>query len=504
MTARLLITAPHAAVNAALTTMLTAALQQLILSAESGASPRELELAVWEKLMLPMGRAVLEFLLALRCLRTAQAAGSEGPGMRYRLDSNYVLSQSTTLGVVHVPLFAYRSEKNATFVPSRSAVFPLHPKCRSSALLLEWEARTGAAMPFRQAEEALAFFTHGAATIEDTTIARHMGLVGTLIDPAWTCCSPEKRTEVLERATRDAETGRPLVYVSSDAHALRRYVDDTWNAGYKMINGIRIWAVDDKTGRTLQLGGAYTWGDCHETADLLGDLLERLEIGKGQAQFVFISDGMPWLKEYLVPILPDDAVVILDFYHLMEHLADYAAARWGKGSKASHIFLARAYRMLLGKRRYRRRKTVKRAGHKKRKRRRARYRVTPLDAPWGSGEGLLRHLIAEMPDSAELTSLLNYLLNNIDRTDYIAYRARNMQVGSGAMESFHRVASQMRLKLAGARWTAECALAVLNTRLLQLAGRWEEFWRQADLAKAFGADASTRPLGGDAHPVSAA
>jgi hypothetical protein len=54
-------------------------------------------------------------------------------------------------------------------------------------------------------------------------------------------------------------------------------------------------------------------------------------------------------------------------------------------------------------------------------------------------------------------------------------------LGSGAMESLHRVASQMRLKLAGARWTAERALAVLNTRLMLLAERWDDFWSQPDL-----------------------
>ncbi len=65
-----------------------------------------------------------------------------------------------------------------------------------------------------------------------------------------------------------------------------------------------------------------------------------------------------------------------------------------------------------------------------------------------------------------------------------------MQIGSGAMESLHRTASQVRLKLAGARWTADRATAVLNTRLMLLAGRWDAFWTQPDLtttlAAAFG------------------
>jgi hypothetical protein len=55
-----------------------------------------------------------------------------------------------------------------------------------------------------------------------------------------------------------------------------------------------------------------------------------------------------------------------------------------------------------------------------------------------------------------------------------------MQIGSGAMESLHRVAGQMRLRLADARWTAERAVAVRNTRLMLLADRWSAFWSHPD------------------------
>jgi hypothetical protein len=44
--------------------------------------------------------------------------------------------------------------------------------------------------------------------------------------------------------------------------------------------------------------------------------------------------------------------------------------------------------------------------------------------------------------------LLHYVAQNANRIDYPRYRARGIHVGSCAMESFHRVVSQMRLKLA--------------------------------------------------------
>ena len=44
------------------------------------------------------------------------------------------------------------------------------------------------------------------------------------------------------------------------------------------------------------------------------------------------------------------------------------------------------------------------------------------------------------------------------------------------MESLHRTGSQVRLKRAGAHWTADVAQAILNLRMLSLSERWNEFW----------------------------
>ena len=90
--------------------------------------------------------------------------------------------------------------------------------------------------------------------------------------------------------------------------------------------------------------------------------------------------------------------------------------------------------------------------------------------------------VSEVHDDA-LEKLVYYIGQNADRMDYPRYRARGMQVGSGAMESFHRVASQMRLKLAGARWLPENALAVMNARMMMLADRWTGFWEQQGLTQ---------------------
>lgn len=474
------ITAAGADVNAHLGKLLSERISELLQLTD--ATPRDLEKAVWS-VVLELGRELLTALLALACWRVTQQE-TRGREVRLRMDADYVLSQSTTLGTVKVPLFAYR-DGPITRAPARRVVFPLHPKVRSSELLLEWEARLGCQLPFRQAEDAMEFFSHGAARVEDTTIARHLGVIGAIIDRTWTCRAPaEIRDILLTRATRDRDNGKPLLYVSSDAHALRRYVDETWKAEFKMLNGIRFWCVDAKTGQTIHLGGEYTWGDCREVASRMRALLADLvPTGDCVPQVVVVTDGMPWIRDHLFPLMPTGTVFILDFYHLSERLSKYAAAKFGAKSRRAKSWVARAVEQLMGKRPYRKQTAKKRRGHKKNRRsRRDPFRtVHPSDHPHGAGEAFVWKLVEDEDDGDALDELVRYIAENTDRTDYPSYRQRGMQIGSGAMESLHRVASQMRLKLAGARWTAARAIAVLNTRLMLLADRWDAFWARTDL-----------------------
>ena len=79
---------------------------------------------------------------------------------------------------------------------------------------------------------------------------------------------------------------------------------------------------------------------------------------------------------------------------------------------------------------------------------------------------------------------------------YSHYLERGMQVGSGPMESLHRNGSQHRLKRS-ARWAEESSAAVLMFRLLDIGGRWTEFWSQPNLpqllAGAFQATSAQEP-----------
>jgi hypothetical protein len=486
------------------------ALEWLFAVAESGGSARRLEQDVW-RAVLVIGTTLLGAAMAVRCRRSMlddlRRRGLDEGDVRLRLGADYWSVLTTTLGKVLFPLFAYRRRaakgkgSTATRNPAREEVLPLFPHTRSSELLVEWESRLGCLMPFRHAQRALTFFTHGAVTVEDTTLSRHMVAAGTLADSSWQYRKCDEIRKILaEDATRDKKTGRPLVYASTDAHALRRYSDETWSATWKMANGIRLWCVCRRTGRIIHLGGEYTWGDCEQVEKLFALLQERGllpadgDYGEGvQAQVVLLTDGAPWIRERIAPMFPG-ALVVLDAFHAMERASKEAAAIHGKGTPEATAWYHEVLGAMFGEKPADKppKKPKKRRGHtKKRRSSPSEVEETPTtdslaevhDSATALADLVLLDtwLDADHPHAEDYETFANFVETNAHRMNYAELRARGVQIGSGAMEALHPIASQARLKRPGARWLPRTSQAILNLRMMDLAGRWDEFWDHPDL-----------------------
>lgn len=478
--------------------------------ASSGASVADLEREAGIALV-ELGQHVVGLLFATVCKhamsKDLDQRGLDRSQTRVRTDNDGYATVHTTFGPVTFPTFAYRdlsSPLGAVIRAPARTIFPFHRECRSSPLCLEWEARLGARSPFRQAEEEFRFFTRGASTIEDTTIERHMVALSEMVDPSWVYERPEEIRRILvERATRDKKTDRPLIYMSTDAHALRRYVDATWTAQWKMVNGIRVWCEDAVTGKILHLGGEFLWGDCREVAERVRTLMATGVLPNCDdtwravnARLVFISDGAEWITEHILPLL-DGAEIILDPYHLLEWIAEFGRIVFGVGTDDARELHAQVHALLFGKRpRPPKSGNQLRRGHKKT--RGARH-AHAYDRPWlypgrprtisteATTTALLDILAAISLDNPEhekaRDALVERLANNALRSDYAVHLARGLQVGSGPMESMHRSGSQQRLKRPGARWLEETSRAVLRFRMLEMSGRWEEFWTRPDIVE---------------------
>jgi len=489
-----------AAVKNHLLSSIQSELGRLVTLAESATAPRDLELAVL-KASFGLGRLMLALLMSLLCRRSTERElelrGLDSERVSFRLEQDYWATQATTLGPIAFPMFAYRERReghSVTRTPAREEVLTLHGYARSSELCLEWESRLGSEFPFRRAQEALTFFTHGELSLEDTTIASHMVAVGSAIERHWLYRSLDEIKEILRTcAERDRRTGRAVMYASTDAHAGRRYVDATWDAAWKMANGIRFWCVDRRTGQPIHLGGEYTWGDCEEVGRRLTELVsEGLlppngDYGDGLVvELAVITDGQPWLKDHFLAHLPW-AHAVLDVYHALECLSRFAKSCFGHTKSAITAWYRRMAQHLLPTGTKTRQPKTRR-GHKKSPKGQSQLQRHQLrtSRPAQSGWDLLGALYEEsVPDehAGDFDKLLKYFENNVYRMDYDVYRERGFQIGSGAMESLHRSAAQLRLKLPGARWLEATSQAIFNLRLLQLSGRWSEFWGQEELTR---------------------
>jgi hypothetical protein len=473
---------------------------------DDSATNRCLEEETWN-VVLEIGATTLGVLLGSRAQVIAEQEikqrGLSPSQVHRRLDKDYWATVTTTLGTVTFPWHAYRQMlKNGASItrnPAQQVLFPAFKTCRSSGMCLEWETRLGSDHPFRTAQEALTYFTHGAVRLEDTTIARHLVRIGQLVTRDDMYRTPEQIRQILvDQATCDRETARPLLYASSDAHALRRYVDDTWAAKWKMSNGIRLWCEDTKTGQVIHIGGEFTWGDCNEVHAIFKDLIARGilpsdgDYGDGvQAQLVWLSDGMPWFKDHILPLF-SDVVVILDVYHLLQAFATLIALCYKPKSKKARRWLDRAAKLTVGPVPATAKKSTTakmRRGHKKGTGSRTHHAhqrpVDPKTDPAKQAADLIA-MIFEVPTPTKKAEaaqhrLFMFLYGDPDRINYVAFRYRGYQIGSGAMESVHRTGSQIRLKLPGAKWLPYTSQAVFNIRMMRLAGNSNRFWAHPDL-----------------------
>jgi len=508
----------------------------------SEASSLEIDAHVAEqrvaKLSAEFARLALGIILSEMCRQHValdmKSLGLSNDQVSLRNEPGYWRSLKTTFGVVVVFTFAYRFKSVSGFRVTRNPaiekVLPLRKMCSSSRRTLEWSSRLASLHPFRGAQQEVAFFSGGELTLEDTTIARHASLIGCSLDRGYLYKSPKDVKRLLqERATCDGKTGRPLMYGSSDAHYIRRYVDASWDAKWKSVNGIRLWCIDRYTGEIIHLGGEFTWGDCKEVVSIFEDLIKRgilpsdgLIGGDLRFQLVMVTDGAAWLVDRLRELLPG-AVWILDAYHAYEGVAEHANAVFGQGSAAAKKFYRTALAKLTGKRPINRRKRqklriktkVKGASKRAKKRKSCRWRgvvakseektqpahsadrrgspkierkrqrnmatATKL-VEKGCGVDAFIDFVAGHDVSPEHIELHEKYVSRLDanawRMNYLALRQRGIQIGSGAMESIHRNGSQQRLKLPGARWTERTAQALLHLRMMRIAGRWDDFWQQ--------------------------
>jgi len=159
----------------------------------------------------------------------------------------------------------------------------------------------------------------------------------------------------------------------------------------------------------------------------------------------FLGDGSHWIWN-IAEMHFCDAVPILDWYHLAEHLSQCGNELFGEGTKQSRQW-ARGMRRIMNKGKVQQ----------------ALNQLEKLDVR-STKKRQAKH------------ELITYLMNNRERVDYPRYRALGLPIGSGEVEAQCKVLVQARCKQSGMRWSKQGAEQVLRVRCALRDGSFDTLW----------------------------
>jgi hypothetical protein len=165
---------------------------------------------------------------------------------------------------------------------------------------------------------------------------------------------------------------------------------------------------------------------------------------------VMLGDGAEWIwhaARHFLQVGRAEVVEIVDIFHAWEHLWTVANAVFGAGSGKAAAWVEPL------------------------KRRLEQEGVGPVLTA-------LKELVP--PDDAaveEVRKATGYFTDHAARMDYPRFVARQLPIGSGAVESTCKTLIQAREKGAGMRWSHTGAQRVASLRAVHRSGRWQTFWQ---------------------------
>lgn len=156
---------------------------------------------------------------------------------------------------------------------------------------------------------------------------------------------------------------------------------------------------------------------------------------------VFISDGATWLRNMINELFPE-AIQILDKFHLIENIYEYAKYIFNEDMKKVEKFKNKI-----------------------------------IDYCYSNE---YNQIVKELNKYKNISipkttcNLPVYLENNKDKINYSKYEHNGWFVGSGAIESSNKTVVQLRLKQAGMRWSVDGANYIIALRCMYESDNWDK------------------------------
>jgi hypothetical protein len=298
-------------------------------------------------------------------------------------------------------------------------------------------------MPFAEAAEEIASFW--GVWVGDDTLRRQTEAAGA----ALTAIEDEEVAR-LEREFPAPPQGPAVQQVSVDG-AMVHLVDGTW-AEVKTAAIGTVTTRRNKDGEVAAHTGDLTY--CSRLADVASfGRRFKLEVYYRGTQtagtVVAVQDGAEWIQGLLDRYL-GGSVRVLDFAHLVEHLATAARAVYGADTPELRAWVAVAAHFL------------KHHGP---------------DAIVAALQDLPIAAAADRPTATRLRDeALAYLDARLPQAQYPTFRANGYPIGSGCVESAGKLLVEARLKGSGMRWARPNVCPMVALRAARASGRWDQTW----------------------------
>lgn len=189
-----------------------------------------------------------------------------------------------------------------------------------------------------------------------------------------------------------------------------------------------------------------TAGNHQRFGELLRRHADALRLEQAR-ETLSLTDGGPWIRNQLLQHLTGLKAMLLDYYHLGEHVWDAAKACWGDGEEGRVWARQQLH-------------DLKHLGGR------------PVLAAIDEAKKKCR-----APAQQEALRLLrNYLVERWEMVGYPAALAKGWDIGSGPTEAMCKNLT-LRLKRPGMKWDTDNAAALMNLVALRESGLWERYWQ---------------------------
>lgn len=173
--------------------------------------------------------------------------------------------------------------------------------------------------------------------------------------------------------------------------------------------------------------------------------------GENAHTMVAVQDGAQWIQSFVDYHCPQ-ATRVIDFAHAQEYVAKVGRAIHGAETDTFRQWYARMSKQLG-------RQPPQRTVNELR---------------------LLQRQHREHPAAADIELAIRYLEKRLPMIDYPRFRRQQIPIGSGNVESGHKVVMQQRMKQAGMRWAEANLNPMLALRVALCNQTWKTSWQEIE------------------------